>query len=81
MDSKFLRVTLLVSILFMVTVFFFFKSIVLETQGYNRGVIVIKTYFLWYWACQVVLGVRNPPASAGDTVDTGLIPGLGKSPG
>ena len=65
----------------MVTVFFFFKSIVLETQGYNRGVIVIKTYFLWYWACQVVLGVRNPPASAGDTVDTGLIPGLGKSPG
>ena len=25
--------------------------------------------------------VKNPPASAGDTGDTGLMPGLGKSPG
>ena len=25
--------------------------------------------------------VKNPPANAGDTGDTGLIPGLGRSPG
>ena len=25
--------------------------------------------------------VKNPPASAGDTGDTGLIPGSGRSPG
>ena len=25
--------------------------------------------------------VKNPPASAGDAGDTGLIPGLGRSPG
>ena len=30
---------------------------------------------------QVALVVRNPPASAGDTRDLGLIPGLGRSPG
>ena len=27
------------------------------------------------------LVVKNPPASAGDRRDTGLIPGLGRSPG
>ena len=25
--------------------------------------------------------VKNPPANAGDVSDTGLIPGLGRSPG
>ena len=29
----------------------------------------------------MVLVVKNPPANAGDIRDTGLIPGLGKSPG
>ena len=33
------------------------------------------------WASQLVLVVKNPPANAGDTGDTGLIPGLGRSPG
>ena len=33
------------------------------------------------WASQVVLIVQNPPASAGDSGDTGLIPGSGRSPG
>ena len=33
-----------------------------------------------YWASQVVLVVRNPPANAGDIRDAGLIPGLGRSP-
>ena len=32
-------------------------------------------------ASQVVLVVKNPPPSAGDIRDTGLIPGSGKSPG
>ena len=29
----------------------------------------------------MVLVVRNPPANAGDTRDTGSIPGSGRSPG
>ena len=33
------------------------------------------------WASQVVLGVKNPPANAGDVRDVGSIPGLGRSPG
>ena len=32
-------------------------------------------------ASQVVLGVKNLPASAGDVRDVGSIPGLGMSPG
>ena len=32
------------------------------------------------WASQVALGVKNPPASAGDVRDTGSIPGLGRFP-
>ena len=32
-------------------------------------------------ASQVVLVVKNPPTNAGDVRDTGLIPGLGRSPG
>ena len=40
----------------------------------------------WYmlhrwWASQVVLVVKNPPASTGDIKDAGLIPGLERSPG
>ena len=33
------------------------------------------------WASQAALVVKNPPASAGDTRDSSLIPGLGRSPG
>ena len=33
------------------------------------------------WASQVVLVVKNPPASAGDIRDAGSIPGLGRSLG
>ena len=32
-------------------------------------------------ASQVALVVKNQPANAGDVRDTGLIPGLGRSPG
>ena len=31
--------------------------------------------------CVVVLGVKNPPANAGDVRNVGSIPGLGRSPG
>ena len=33
------------------------------------------------WTSQVVLVVKNPPASAEDTREEGSIPGLGRSPG
>ena len=36
---------------------------------------------LEYWASQVVLVVKNPPASAGDVRDTSSIPGSGRSCG
>ena len=38
-------------------------------------------YLATYWASQVALVVKNPPASAGDTRDVGLIPGSGRSTG
>ena len=34
-----------------------------------------------FWASQVALVVKNPPANAEDTRDAGLIPGSGRSPG
>ena len=34
--------------------------------------------FLWPWE---FVGIKNPPANAGDLRDVGLIPGLGRSPG
>ena len=40
-----------------------------------------KFDFPQYRASQVMLVVKNPPASAGDTRDLGSIPGLGRSPG
>ena len=40
-----------------------------------------KFDFPQYRASQVMLVVKNPPASAGDTRDLGSIPGLGRYPG
>ena len=34
-----------------------------------------------FWASQVVLVIKNPPANAGDVRDVSLIPGSGRSPG
>ena len=34
-----------------------------------------------YWASQVTLVIKNPPANGGDKGDLGSIPGLGRSPG
>ena len=34
-----------------------------------------------WWSSQVALVVKNPSANAADLRDTGLIPGLGRSPG
>ena len=36
---------------------------------------------IYKWAFQVVLVVKNLTANAGNIRDTGLIPGLGRSPG
>ena len=33
------------------------------------------------WASQVALVVKNPPANAGGIIDSGSIPGQGRSPG
>ena len=47
----------------------------MDKQWINRG------WHVPWWAPQVVLVVKNLPASAGDIKDMGLIPGLGRSPG
>ena len=36
---------------------------------------------MFFWASQVALVVKNPPANAGDVRDLGSIPGSGRSPG
>ena len=41
----------------------------------------IYVYIHFSWASQVVLVVKNLPATAGDVRDKVLIPGLGKFPG
>ena len=41
----------------------------------------LKGRYGFSWAFQVVLMVRNTPASAGDIRDTDSIPGSGRSPG
>ena len=36
--------------------------------------------YILFWASQAS-GVKNSPANAGDTGDSGLMPGMGRSPG
>ena len=42
---------------------------------------VFNKLYLYNWASQVVLVVKNRPANAGDIRDTVSIPGSGRSPG
>ena len=42
---------------------------------------MLTPFLITVGASQVVLVVKNPPAKAGDPRDTGLISGLGRSPG
>ena len=39
----------------------------------------VWTIYIYIWASQVVLMVKNPPANAGDIRATGSIPGSGRS--
>ena len=55
-----------------------FSSLKMGQVG--RGSVIIRN-IPYYWASQVALVVKNPPANAGDPRDMGLIPGLGRSPG
>ena len=49
------------------------------TSGHSEGSSMISTFLAL--AYPVALVVKNPPASAGDVRDTGLIPGSGRFPG
>ena len=49
--------------------------------GYSPQFGSNKIFLSLFWASQVELVVKNLPANAGDVRDTGLIPGLGRSPG
>ena len=55
-----------------------------QEEGYGRNSLR-ETFFRGMYgsdgASQVVLVVKNLPASAGDIRDAGSIPGLGRSPG
>ena len=57
--------------------FFFFYFRVLHMAN---GTLFQFTY-LWYWVSQVVLVVKNTPASSGNTRDPSSIPESGRSPG
>ena len=54
------------------------QSVGWQRIGYNWAT---EQQHLYKRASQVVLVVRNSPANAGDMRDSGLIPGLGRSPG
>jgi len=45
------------------------------------GMCLLTIHYILTGASHVVLVVKNPFASAGDTRDMGLIPGSGRSPG
>ena len=49
--------------------------------GRNHCDPILQMRRLKHGASQVALVVKNPPANAGDTGDSGSIPGLGRSPG
>jgi len=52
---------------------------IISGGGQNKRLLLYT--LLYYGASQVALAVKNLPASAKDTGDTGLIPGLEKSIG
>ena len=47
----------------------------------NFFVAIVNGSYLWLWASQMVLEVKNLPANAGDTGDMSPIPRLGRFPG
>ena len=56
-----------------------------RSQNSGEGISLVVQWLRLYapnaGASQVVLVIKNPPASAGDIRDVGLIPGSGRSPG
>ena len=50
----------------------------LPSEPLGKSIFKYKPTF--YWASQLVLVVKNPPANAGDVRDVGLILGSGRSP-
>ena len=58
-----------------------FTSTMLDLYNEEKVLQTSNCFFFFDGTSQVVLVVKNPPANAGDVRDTGLIPGLGKSPG
>ena len=60
----------------------FLLPVALPTKGFlSLSTIDIGELYPLLWASQVVLGVNNPPAIAGDIRDMGLIPGSRRVPG
>ena len=56
----------------------------LASRSVRKYIFVVYTIHFYgdlVWTSQVVLVVKNKPANAGDTGDTSLVPGLGRSPG
>ena len=47
----------------------------------SRTLLLFASLFLISLSSQMALGVKNPPAIAGDLRDVDSIPGLGRSPG
>ena len=49
--------------------------------GYSPQFGSNQIFLFLFWASQVALVIKNPPANAGDIRDTSSVPGLGRSPG
>ena len=57
------------------------KSLVgYSPKGYKESDTTDRLYHALFWVPQVVLGLKNPPAKAGDKRETSLITGSGRSP-
>ena len=54
---------------------------VINLQSVHIITILLPAEYTYYWASQVALVVKNPPANPGDTRDVGSIPGSGRSSG
>ena len=58
--------------------------VVIQVNFGKKSFVSSEIFFFFFWGLKIRGAsqvVKNPPANGGDVSDTGLIPGLGRSPG
>ena len=66
--------------LFNNSIFFFYFRVKYTINCTHPTLFMFNRQYISFWASQAS-GVKNSPANAGDIDDSGLMPGLGRSPG